>query len=141
MAPCLVFLKCVIDKIAFTGSTEIGRLVGAIAGQKVGHTAVNVIPRYKDDKININWENKQITQEELQERVLQKLATAERKILQVLLSRYPDAVNNDELAQEAGYAATSGHFTNVKGHLRTLELIDYPQPGFSKASEILFINN
>jgi len=40
---------------------------GAVAGQKVGHVVVHIIPRYKDDKVNISWESKQINEEELKD--------------------------------------------------------------------------
>ena len=40
---------------------------GTIAGQKVNHVCVNIIPRYKDDGVNISWKNEQIKEEELKD--------------------------------------------------------------------------
>ncbi|TCK93122.1 histidine triad (HIT) family protein [Natranaerovirga hydrolytica] len=40
---------------------------GSIAGQTVDHFHLHLMPRYKDDKININWENLQVTEEDLEE--------------------------------------------------------------------------
>ncbi len=38
---------------------------GTIAGQKVPHLVIHLIPRFKDDKINFAWNPKKITDEEL----------------------------------------------------------------------------
>lgn len=40
---------------------------GENAGQKIEHAIVHVIPRYKDDKIDLTWNAKKVTQEKLQE--------------------------------------------------------------------------
>ncbi|MBT3865554.1 HIT family protein [Candidatus Woesearchaeota archaeon] len=38
---------------------------GAAAGQKVDHLVLHVIPRYKDDGVNITWNSEQIKEDEL----------------------------------------------------------------------------
>lgn len=38
---------------------------GAAAGQKVDHLVLHIIPRYKDDGVNISWKSEQIKEEEL----------------------------------------------------------------------------
>jgi len=38
---------------------------GQLAGQNIPHVIVNVIPRYKDDKVNLDLEHKQASEEEL----------------------------------------------------------------------------
>lgn len=40
---------------------------GENAGQKIEHFIVNVIPRYKDDNIELAWQGKKVSQEKLQE--------------------------------------------------------------------------
>ena len=40
---------------------------GEIAGQKMDHLIVHVIPRFNDDKVVFNWENNKISEEELKE--------------------------------------------------------------------------
>lgn len=80
-----------------------------------------------------------LTQEELHRHVLNILPSAERKILQVLLSKYPEQVDSSELAIEAGYQPSSGGFNNAKGRLRTLALVEYPQAGKVKARPLLFL--
>jgi hypothetical protein len=50
------------------------------------------------------------------------------------------AVPNDELARQAGYEPGGGAFNNPRGRLRTLELVTYPEKGWVKASDWLFID-
>ena len=40
---------------------------GAVAGQKVDHLVLHVIPRYKDDGVNITWNSEQIKEDELKD--------------------------------------------------------------------------
>ncbi|MCT4596638.1 MAG: HIT family protein [Vallitalea sp.] len=40
---------------------------GAAAGQTVFHYHMHLIPRYSDDKVNINWETVKFEKEQLQE--------------------------------------------------------------------------
>ena len=53
-----------------------------------------------------------------------KLGKAERSILEVLVSAYPDSLGKETVAEAAGYAADGGGFNNALGRLRTLELIE-----------------
>lgn len=76
--------------------------------------------------------------EELHERVLARLSGPEQRILRPLLNAYPRPMPNGELASLAGYTAGAGAFNNPKGKLRTLGLIDYPEPGHAKARGLLF---
>lgn len=75
---------------------------------------------------------------ELHAFVNQTLSGPETKILAPLLEVWPDAISKEELAEQSGYSPTSGHFQNVMGRLRTLGLIDYPEPGCVIAQDILF---
>ncbi len=78
------------------------------------------------------------THAELHDRVKSMLAGPERRLLEPLLGAYPEPMASEELAQAAGYSATSSSFTNTKGRLRTLGLIDYPASGHVVATPILF---
>jgi hypothetical protein len=49
-----------------------------------------------------------------------------------------EALTNEELAKRARYAIGKGAFNNPKGRLRTLGLIEYPEPGKAVASSVLF---
>jgi histidine triad (HIT) family protein len=40
---------------------------GGIAGQKVNHTSIQVIPRYENDGVLVSWENKHVTEDELKD--------------------------------------------------------------------------
>jgi hypothetical protein len=79
-----------------------------------------------------------LTQEELHKRVMDRLPSPAQRILQPLLQVYPEALTNEELAKRARYAVGKGAFNNPKGRLRTLGLIEYPEPGKAVASSVLF---
>lgn len=80
-----------------------------------------------------------LTQEGLHRVVLNKLAGPERKLLQPLLQKYPDAISNTDLCAAAGYMhERSTGYTNPRGRLRSFGLIDY-QNGEVIARDILFI--
>ena len=58
----------------------------------------------------------------------------------MLLEIYPSDISKDELAEQTGYVPRSGGFNNPCGRLRTLGLVEYPQPGKVVAQDILFPN-
>jgi hypothetical protein len=76
--------------------------------------------------------------EELHRRVLGQLPKPEQRILQPLLNAYPESLSKAELAAEAGYAPGAGAFNNPCGRLRSLGLIEYPDPGRAVALPLLF---
>lgn len=78
------------------------------------------------------------TNEALQESVLARLPGPEQRLLKPLLKSYPKAMHNQTLADAAGYTAGAGAFNNPRGRLKTLGLIEYPQPGMVKARDLLF---
>ena len=51
---------------------------GENAGQKTEHFIVHVIPRYKDDNVELIWQGKKVTQEKLQE-IMKILQVKEEK--------------------------------------------------------------
>jgi len=67
---------------------------------------------------------------------MRQLPKAERASLTVLVNHYPDSLDRESLAAEAGYKADGGGFNNAVSKLRTLELIEGRQE--LKASDILF---
>jgi hypothetical protein len=85
-----------------------------------------------------NAAEEDLTTEELHKRVLSVLKNPEQRILKPLLEAYPKALHDEELAPLAKYKPGVGGFNNPKGRLRTLGLIQYPQPRHSVASSILF---
>lgn len=66
-----------------------------------------------------------------------KVSSAERTILQKLVSHYPHRLSRQEVAEATGYSSTSSHLDNVLSRLRTLELIEGRGDGM-KASDIFF---
>jgi hypothetical protein len=81
-----------------------------------------------------------LTTTELHTRVLRQLPNPEQRILQPLLTAYPDGIDNDDLARKAGYEPGGGAFNNPRGRLRTLELVTYPERGIVRCSDWLFID-
>lgn len=49
------------------GSTGVSYLIneGSGAGQRIAHASIQVIPRYENDGVTIGWEEKQLSQEEI----------------------------------------------------------------------------
>ncbi len=80
-----------------------------------------------------------LTSDELHRRVLDRLPGPEQRLLRPLLDAYPEALTNEDLAERAGYTAGAGAFNNPRGRLRSLGLVDYPQPGRVVARSVLFV--
>lgn len=78
------------------------------------------------------------TGEELRRRVMAKLSGPQQRILAALIEAHPEALTNEAVAERAGYSHTSTGYTNPRGSLKTLSLIDYPQPGWARAQDWLF---
>jgi len=85
-----------------------------------------------------NYPKVPLTVDEMQRHVLSVLPGPHQKILRVLLDKYPNAITKDECASLAGYA-TGGAFNNPLGRLRSMGLVDYPQPGYVVAESLLFL--
>ncbi len=52
-----------------------------------------------------------------------RLGRAERAVLDVLAASWPSALDRDQIAERAGYSATSSSLSNALGKLRSLELV------------------
>lgn len=83
--------------------------------------------------------NKILTQEDIHEAVMNRLPGPERKVLQPLLDRYPEAISNTELCSLSGYEhERSTGYTNPRGRLKYFGLIEYDR-GMVKAKSLLFL--
>ena len=78
------------------------------------------------------------TATELHNAVMEKLTGPQRRVLEPLIYQYPGALGYEELAGASGYTASGGAFNNVRGTLRSLGLIDYPERGMARAEDVLF---
>lgn len=78
------------------------------------------------------------TLEELHAAWMEVLKAPQRRLLEVVIERYPQPVRTEELAAAAGYTAGTGHFNNLRGQLHTLGAITYPGAGMVRASDLLF---
>jgi hypothetical protein len=95
--------------------------------------------RFTDDgRAVANHPSAPLTVEEMQVHVLDILPGPHQKILRVLLEKYPNPITKDECAALAGYAP-GGAFNNPLGRLRSMGLVNYPQPGYVAADPLLFL--
>jgi uncharacterized protein DUF87 len=81
-----------------------------------------------------------LTTEELHASIFSKLTGPQARILKPLIDAYPDPMNREELADRAGYSASSTGFTIPLGNLRSMGLIDYPDSTTAIALSILFLD-
>lgn len=79
------------------------------------------------------------TAEEMQGHLLGRVATAQRKLLEVLIAEYPNPMDKSACAERAGLSPTAGHTGNMFGGLRSMGIIDYPTPGTVVALPVLFL--
>jgi hypothetical protein len=80
------------------------------------------------------------SQMDFHDRLFGLLGGVHSRILRPLIQRYPRPMERVALAEAAGYGnARSPEFQNPLGRLRSLGLIDYPQPGLVKAEPVLFL--
>lgn len=80
-----------------------------------------------------------VTTEELQRAVLSRLPRPQANILQILINEYPNPVNRESLAEQAGQSPRSSGYTNNLGALRSLGVIDYPSSSEAVALPVLFL--
>lgn len=74
---------------------------------------------------------------ELREWLRPKLEHAQNKMLDVLIAAGGRRLSNEELGTASGYAATSGHFGNMIGGLRTVGAAEgYEKDGGVRAAEV-----
>ncbi len=79
------------------------------------------------------------TAEEMQTYLLGRVAAAQRKLLTVLIAAYPEPIDKREAAERAGLSPDAGHTSNMLGGLRSMGIIDYPEPKMVVALPVLFL--
>lgn len=90
-------------------------------------------------RVAANQPERILTTEQLHQCIFARLPGPESRVLRVLINHYPNTVNRDRLAQEAGYSPLSTSFTKALGKLRTLGVSDYPSSSDAVALPILFL--
>ena len=71
------FSKTFKEKLDYDSNIFVAN--GGYAGQNVDHVIVHVIPRYKNDKVELTWQPKKASQEKLQELMLLLKVKDEKK--------------------------------------------------------------
>ena len=66
------------------------------------------------------------------------LRPAHVKLLDIVIDTWPNEINKVVLAEQADVSPTSGSFNNNVSRLSSLGLIQYPQPGWVEATNLLF---
>lgn len=79
--------------------------------------------------------------EQMQESLYRKVGGSKAAIVKALVDIYPKSITKDRLAEQIGVSPTSGGYFNNLGALRTLGVIDYPQPGCVAALPVLFLES
>lgn len=79
-----------------------------------------------------------LTQEDLQRSIKDMVGPSYARILDVLLAAHPGSLAVEEVREAAGFSE-GGHFTNLKGRLHSMGLVDYPRPGRMCAADLFFI--
>ena len=137
---------------------QVGFIAGYRVGKRVGGTFGNILGQLRADGLLdypsagtvsltesgsavATVPNIERSARGFQDAVYARLDGPERRVLQVIVDVYPDAVSKQECGRRAGYTVgdrVGGTFGNILGRLRTLGLIDYPTPGHVVALEVLF---
>lgn len=78
------------------------------------------------------------TLEDLHQAWLGIVTGPQQRILREVIADYPSALPKEALAERARVSGGSSAYANNLGRLRTLGAIDYPRPGYVKATDILF---
>jgi hypothetical protein len=82
-----------------------------------------------------------LSTEELHDRLCRKLGGPEEKLLREILAVYPEAISKEDLGGKLGYTnVRSGGFSEPIGRLRSLGIIDYPNSGFVRAADWLYLD-
>lgn len=120
-------------------STSFTNPLGSLnSAGKVRYPSGGMIEFTEQGRSEANRVDAAPTNEVLQARILAQLSEPQRRILEPLLEEYPKYMTHEELARRANYSHTSTSFTNPRGSLRTLGLIQY-NGGHVLAAPFLFL--
>jgi hypothetical protein len=138
-------------QVAFIAGYRVSKRVGGHYGNTLGSLkGAGLIFYPTPGQVDLTDEGRLLAQSPaiersisgLQNAVFERLNGPERKVLEVLIEVYPDALSKQELGARAGYEVgerVGGHFGNILGSLKGLQLIDYPTPGVAVARPVLFL--
>lgn len=85
------------------------------------------------------WDPTPSTSEDIHRYVRSLVSPARWRILEQLIDVYPDELEKNDLAERAGASSASSAFHNNVSGLRSLGLLDYPMPGWTVATPVLFV--
>lgn len=110
------------------------RSAGLISYPSVGFLALTEAGR-----VIAKTEGLPLDTNDLHRMIKQKVSNPQWRILETLISSYPEAISKEELAGKSGQSFTSSGYANNLSSLRTLGLIDYPEQGMVIALKSMFI--
>ena len=80
-----------------------------------------------------------LTTAEIHERVLSQLKPVQQRVLQIVLSKYPEDIAREDLAGTAGYTQ-NGHFNNLVSGLSSLGVIERSRASYVRAADLMFVD-
>lgn len=122
-----------------TSSTFSNNLGALRTGGYIDYPVPGFAMLTSDGRDKANQPDAPPTTADLHARVRARVSSSQWRILYALISAYPNAYTKGDLAAAVEASATSSTFSNNLGALRTLGLIDYPQPGQVVALPVLFV--
>lgn len=145
----------VLGEFEALGKTQVRRTVVSARAEARGGYFTNTVGALKTDGLidyptpgmisltsagrgHVNVEPP-LTNREMYESCKRQLSGLEIRIFDTLYSAYPSNLSRDALSESVN--ARGGYFTNTIGKLRSMEFVEYSQPGFVKCSDWMFIEN
>lgn len=109
------------------------RSAGLIASPRSGFYTLT-----QEGRTRANFDQPPLTHEAMMQAVRQKLTQGQFAILGAAVAAYPNGIDRDELANNAGSSPTSSTFERYLSQLRSLALIESPERRVLRASDKLF---
>jgi len=81
-----------------------------------------------------------VTTEAFHEQVRGLLKESQWRIVEALIAVYPESLHRAVLAESIGVRPSSGNYTQNVAALNAIGFVNYPQPGWVVASDLLFLD-
>lgn len=138
------------QQVGFIAGYRVGKKVGGTYGNILGQLRAAALVEYVATDLRLTDAGAAQasdpgiprTTDGLQQAVYARLSGVERRVLEAVVSVYPNPATKQDIGAAAGYTVgekVGGTFGNILGKLRTLGLIDYPAPGYVVAAAIMFV--
>lgn len=113
--------------------------LGAMNGELVIYPQPGFVQLTDAGAAQANAPGRPLTNDDLHAMIYAQVGGGRARILKPIVERYPGTITRAELAEMLGYHERTKGFTNGLGRLRSLGLIEYPQPGVVEACPVMFV--